>query len=234
MKQRSIILKNSVIIKSFPNGLVLYLDEELPFEELLADIGDKFRDSSSFFKDARMALSIRGRTLSEKEERQIIHAICDNSQLQILCLVGEDDATNRNFVKALQMTASAHEAAADNEGQFYRGTLKNGQVLETESSIVIVGDVYPGSKVISARDIIVLGGLYGKAYAGAGGREGHYIAALEMSPEKLQIGDFKYRAKDKKPKWSIKPRVQPKIAYIKDETVIIDSLTKDLLSEFPG
>ncbi len=226
-------MKNSVIIKSFPNGLVLYLDENLPFEELLLDIGDKFRDSSSFFKDARMALSIRGRDLSEKEERQIIHTISDNSQLQILCLVGEDDTTNRNFVKALQMTASAHEAAAENEGQFYRGTLKNGQVLETESSIVVVGDVYPGSKIISARDIIILGGLYGKAYAGGNGREGHYIAALEMSPEKLQIGDFKYRAKDKKPKWSIKPKVQPKIAYIKDEIVVIDSLTKDLLSELP-
>ena len=87
-------MKNSVIIKSFPNGIVLYLDENLPFEELLSDIGVKFRDSSSFFKDARMALSIRGRDLSEKEERQIIHAISDNSQLQILCLVGEDDTTN--------------------------------------------------------------------------------------------------------------------------------------------
>ncbi len=226
-------LKNSVIIKSFPNGIVLYLDEALPFEELLADIGEKFRDSSGFFKDARMALSIRGRALSEKEERQVIHAISSNSRLQILCLVGEDDATNRNFVKALQLTASANEAAADQEGQFYKGTLKNGQTLETESSIVIIGDVYPGSTIISARDIIILGGLYGKAYAGGNGREGHYIAALEMSPEKLQIGDFKYRAKDKKPKWSIKPRVQPKIAYIKDEIVVIDSLTKDLLSELP-
>lgn len=226
-------MKNSVIIKSFPNGIVLYLDENLPFEELLSDIGVKFRDSSSFFKDARMALSIRGRDLSEKEERQIIHAISANSQLQILCLVGEDDTTNRNFVKALQMTASANKAAAENEGQFYRGTLKNGQILETESSIVIVGDVYPGSKIISARDIIVLGGLYGKAYAGGSGSEGHYIAALEMSPEKLQIGDFKYRAKDKKPKWSIKPKVQPKIAYIKDEMVVVDSLTKDILSELP-
>lgn len=41
-------MKNSVIIKSFPNGIVLYLDENLPFEELLSDIGVKFRDSSSF------------------------------------------------------------------------------------------------------------------------------------------------------------------------------------------
>ncbi|GFI70722.1 septum site-determining protein MinC [Lachnospiraceae bacterium] len=226
-------MKNSVIIKSFPSGIVLYLDAEMPFELLLADIEEKFRESSSFFKDARMALSIKGRDLSPREEQKIIYAIQTNSQLRIICLVGEDDETNQSFVKALQQTDFSGEFSLNNEGHFYRGTLKNGQVLETESSIVILGDVYPGSAIISARDVIVLGGLYGEAYAGGNGSSGHYVAALEMSPERLKIGDFKYKSKDKISKWSIKPKVQPKIAYVKDKKVIIDSLTKDLLSELP-
>lgn len=50
----------------------------------------------------------------------------------------------------------------DNDGHFYRGTLKNGQILETESSIVILGDVYPGSAIVSTKDIVVLGGLFEK------------------------------------------------------------------------
>ncbi len=226
-------MKNSVVIKSFPSGIVLHLDPELPFETLLEDIGDKFRESSSFFKDAKMALSIKGRNIADQQERQILDAISTNSKLQIICLVGEDDATNQNFVKALQQTDLSGESGAGSEGQFYRGTLKNGQVLETESSIVILGDVYPGSAIISARDIIVLGGLFGAAYAGGNGNPGHYVAALEMSPEKLKIGDFKYKPKGKGARWSIKPRIQPKIAYVKDEKVIMDSLTKELLSEFP-
>ena len=180
-----------------------------------------------------MALSIKGRNLNDQEEKQILDAISSSSNLRIICIVGEDAATNQSFVKALQQVDFSSESANGNEGQFYRGTLKNGQILETESSIVILGDVYPGSAIISARDIIVLGGLYGKAYAGGNGNKDHYVAALEMSPEKLKIGDFKYKAKEKTSKWSIRPKVQPKIAYVKDKKVIIDSLTKELLSELP-
>ena len=79
----------------------------------------------------------------------------------------------------------------------------------------------------------MLGGLYGEAYAGGNGSKGHYIAALEMSPERLKVGDFKYKPKDKTPRWSIKPKVQPKIAYVRDEKIVIDPLTKDLLSDLP-
>lgn len=226
-------MKNSVIIKSFPNGIVLHLDPDMNFDTLIMDIADKFRESSSFFKDAKMALSIKGRSLTDEQEQQILEAISTNSKLRIICLVGEDDATNQNFVKALQQTDFSGESGAGSEGQFYRGTLKNGQVLETESSIVILGDVYPGSAIISAKDIIVLGGLFGKAYAGGNGNKNHYIAALEMAPEKLKIGDFKYKSKEKLYKWSIRSKVQPKIAYVKDEKVIMDSLTKELLSELP-
>ncbi len=134
-------MKNSVVLKSFPNGIVLHLDPEMPFETLIIDIADKFHESSSFFKDARMALSIKGRILTDEEEKQILDAISDNSRLQIICLVGEDDATNQNFVKALQQTDFSGSPGAGDEGQFYKGTLKNGQILETESSIVILGDV---------------------------------------------------------------------------------------------
>ena len=226
-------MKNSVIIKSFQNGIVLYLDPELPFESVLADIEDKFRESSSFFKDAKMALSIKGRVLSEAEEQMVLEAISQNSLLRIICLVGEDDDTNQHFVKALQQTDSEQNDSSSSDGQFYRGTLKNGEILETESSIVILGDVYPGCAIISARDIIVLGGLFGEAYAGGNGNPGHYVAALEMSPEKLKIGDFKYHAKEKSSKWSIRAKVQPKIAYVKAEKVVIDPITKELLSELP-
>lgn len=226
-------MKNSVIIKSFPSGIVLHLDPELPFDELLLEIGMKFKESSGFFKDAKMALSLKGRKLTEGEEKQIINTISGNSKIEIICLVGEDDETEKTFVKALVRSGHAREEDENSEGQFYKGTLKNGQVLETESSIVILGDVYPGSAIISSRDIIVLGGLYGEAYAGGNGGEGHYVAALEMSPEKLKIGDFKYNTKEKTSKWSIKPKVQPKIAYVKNDKIVMDSLTKELLSELP-
>ena len=78
-------------------------------------------------------------------------------------------------------------------------------------------------------EAVILGGLFGKAYAGGNGNEKHFIVALEMSPERLQIGDFKYN-NSKTKKWPIKPKVQPKIAYVEDGKVVIASMTKESLS----
>ena len=225
-------MKQSVIIKSFPNGIVLHLSEADTFEEILQETAIRFRESRDFFKDAKMALSIKGRKLTEEEENTLLNIISENSDIHILCLVSDDEDTDRMFIKAISETDFSEDGNGNSAGQFYKGTLKNGEVLETEYSIVILGDVYPGSAIISARDIIVLGGLYGEAYAGGNGSDGHYVAALEMSPEKLKIGDFKYHAKEKT-KWGIKPKVQPKIAYVKNKKIVMDSLTKELLSDMP-
>ena len=225
-------MKNAVIIKSFPNGLSIFLDSELPFSQLLEEIAVKFSESANFFKDASMVLSFEGRVLSDQEERQIVDIISANSRLKIVCIMGKDEETERNFVKALQQL-SFHQEVMENAGQFYKGTLKDGQILETENSIIVLGDVYPGACIISSKDIVVLGGLYVQAYAGGNGEEGHFVVALEMSPEKLKIGDFKYKTSEKQSKWSIKPKIQPKIAFVNDARVKIEPITKELLNDLP-
>ena len=225
-------MKNPIIIKSFPNGLSLYLDENMEFDKLLKEIALKFKESAHFFKDAKMGISFEGRQLTEHEEREIINTISANSSLNIACIIGKDDDTNQNYIKALEQL-SFHQQEMENAGQFYKGTLKDGQILETENSIIVLGDVYPGASIISKKDIIIIGGLYGQAYAGGSGLDGHFIVALEMSPEKLKIGEFKYKSSEKQSKWSIRPKVQPKIAYVNDGRVVMEAITKELLKELP-
>ncbi len=225
-------MKNPVIIKSFPNGLSIYLDGEMPFAQLLEEVAVKFRESANFFKDATMVVSFEGRELTDAEERQIVNTITANSGLNIVCIMGKNEETNKNYVKALQKLSFRQEVM-ENAGQFYKGTLKDGQLLETENSIIVLGDVYPGACIVSSKDVVILGGLYGQAYAGGNGEDGHFVVALEMSPEKLKIGDFKYKTSEKQSKWSIKPKIQPKIAYVKDARVIIEPITKELLSDLP-
>ena len=225
-------MKNAVIIKSFQNGLSIYLDSEIPFSKLVEEIAFKFRESSHFFKDASMVVSFEGRELSDIEERQLVNTISANSDLNIVCIMGKNEETNKNYVKALQKL-SYHQQVLENAGQFYKGTLKDGQTLETENSVIVLGDVYPGASIISNKDIVILGGLYGQAYAGGNGEDGHFVVALEMSPEKLKIGDFKYKTSEKQSKWSIKPKIQPKIAYVKDQRVIMEPITKELLNDLP-
>ena len=108
-------MKNAVIIKSFPNGLSIFLDSELPFSQLLEEIAMKFSESANFFKDASMVLSFEGRVLSDQEERQIVDVISANSRLKIVCIMGKDEETERNFVKALQQL-SFHQEVMENAG----------------------------------------------------------------------------------------------------------------------
>ena len=70
------------------------------------------------------------------------------------------------------------------------GTLRSGQKVETEHSVVVFGDVNSGAEVIAGGDIVILGTLRGIAHAGAydesGG--GRVIFALNLQPTQLRIG----------------------------------------------
>lgn len=222
-------MKDAVVMKSYPNGINLFLNQESSMEEILTELKTKFSESRSFFGNARTALSMEGKNLTDAEQLKIVDTIRQNSDLNIICLVGKDDSTGQSFMKALER-ADRHLPQENNTGRFYKGSLTDKQMIESEESIVILGDVYPGCSVISSGDIIVLGGLYGEAYAGLGEDSRHFVAALEMAPEKLKIGDFKYTVKSAK--WGIKPKIQPQVAYVKKDRIILESLTKELLSTF--
>ena len=159
--------------------------------------------------------------------------IRQSSDLNLVCIVGKDEETDRRYIKAIQKVQK--KLPVGSEGQLHKGSLKNREVLETESSIIILGDVYPGSAVMSRGNIIILGGLYGEAYAGTDvseGMEGTYVAALEMEPERLKIGDFKYKSNNKQTKWGIRSKVQPKIAHVKNDKIVMEPLTKEILDTF--
>ncbi len=224
-------MKNSVILKSFPNGILIILDGTISFQELLADIAAKFREADGFFKDASVAISIEGRELTEEQEREILDAITQNSRLKILCLMGKDEEKNLKFLGVQNKLNFQND---ENSGQFYRGTLKDGASIETEHSIIILGDVCEGSCVYSNKDIVVLGTLTGDVYAGAGGNSNHFVVALNMLPGILQIGDYVYNSQPQKtPRWGFKkPQTVPKIAYTHNGEVQIESITKELLDNF--
>ena len=84
-------MKNAVIVKSFRNGLTLYLDSDLDFGQLLEEVAGKFNESKEFFSDASVAVSFEGRELSFEEEDSLIETIRINSHLNITCIVGKDE-----------------------------------------------------------------------------------------------------------------------------------------------
>jgi septum site-determining protein MinC len=94
--------------------------------------------------------------------------------------------------------------------------------------------VESGCSVYSNKDIIVLGALWGKAYAGAGGNSSHFVAALNMMPESLRIGDYSYHSKLSRRFGIIKTKNTPMIAYVYKSKINLKPITKDLLDDFTG
>ena len=172
-----------VTIKSSHSGIELRLNAKLPFPDLLKAVEEKFRQSADFFKNAKMAVSFSGRTLSISEEEQLIQVITQTTNLEIICIIDYDERKELVYKRAVAQCLSERE-------KFYRGTLKRRQLLESESSIVILGDVEFGAKVVAKGNIIILGTLYGSVHAGAAGDRNAFIIALSMQPQRLVIGDI--------------------------------------------
>ena len=169
-------MQDGIVIKSSKAGMTVILNPDLPFPDLLASIAKKFGDSARFWGNAQMTLTLEGRPLSAEEEFQIVNTITENSQLQILCLLDTDAERIERCEKALNEKLMELSAQT---GQFYRGTLKRGDTLESEASIVIIGDVEHGARVT------------------AKGNDQAVILAFSMSPLQLRIGNHTSRFNEK-------------------------------------
>lgn len=112
----------------------------------------------------------------------------------------------------------------DSNGMFYKGTLRSGQSLEAKDSLVIIGDVNPGAKVIAGGNIIIIGTLKGSVKAGAKGDRQSFVMALAMNPIQIQIADvIAQNFNDKQNKHS---KQESAIARISNGEIIIDTVSK--------
>lgn len=113
----------------------------------------------------------------------------------------------------------------NNNGLFYKGTLRSGQCLETKDSIIIIGDINPGANVIAGGNVVVIGSLKGSVVAGANGNSDAFVMALSMAPIFIQIADTITRNTDYKriPK---SKRDDAMIATIKDNQIHIERVSK--------
>lgn len=223
-------MKNSVILKSFSSGISVIMDDSIEFEELLEIIATKFKEADSFFKNAAVAISLEGRVLSDTEERRILEAITSNSRIRVLCLMGKDENKNIKFTGIHENITFQKD---ENCAQFYRGTLKDGESIETDKSIVILGDVNEGCAVYSEKDIVILGCLLGEAHAGVNGDKHHFVVALSLNPQSLSIGkEYVYAVPQKKSFFKFASKDVSKIAFVKNDELIVEAVTSELLENF--
>lgn len=218
--------KNGVVIKSFQNGIEVVLPDDIEFDELKEQVRDKFVSSARLLGNAVIALSFCNRSLSNEEENELIKIISESCSVDISCVLEKDLERNEIYLKALNQFAKAQSAA---KGEVYKGCVRAGNTIETPYSIIVVGDVNPGATIISEGNIVVLGTLYGSAYAGPE----CFIASLDMKPERLGIGDTVMVLEGRSLKNSILSKNTARIAYISDESIEIEVITKEFLNNLP-
>ena len=236
-------MDNSVIIKGSKNGITVFLDEEMPFEELLENVSDKFKNASKFFNNATMAISFDGRNLSAEEEKRILNVISDVSELNIVCVLDENNDIKSVYEEAVKKAMNSFNISHQPERQkitdpkttcmFYKGTLRSGQVFEADGSVVVLGDVNPGGKVVAKGSVIVLGSLKGNAFAGADGNEDAFVVALDMDPMQVKIGDVIARSSNNAPRKRLKAvkGIQPKIAFVENGNIYIENLDQSVIED---
>ena len=104
------------------------------------------------------------------------------------------------------------------------GTLRSGQKVETEHSVVIFGDVNSGAEVIAGGDIVILGTLRGIAHAGAydesGG--GRVIFSLNLKPTQLRIGLIISRGSGSEEAESTPKGGLPEVARVDGNMIIVE------------
>ena len=187
-------MQNPVVIKGNKAGMTVYLDPALPFTELLEAVKKKFRETARFWGSAQMTLTLEGRDLTAAQEFAIVDTITKNSQIEVLCLLDTDAERIERCEKALNDKLMELNSQT---GQFYRGTLKRGDCLESEASIVVIGDVDCGARVSAKGNIIILGTLKGTAQAGLSGNRNAVVVAMEMAPSQVRISDLAFQKAEK-------------------------------------
>ena len=233
-------MDNTVTIKGGKKGITVVLDKECSFLELKKKLEEKFEASAKFFNDANLALTFEGRNLSSREENELIEVINKVSDLNILCVINNNQTTvmQDKIDEILESQLTQRLNSIDKPCHFYKGTLRSGQIFETEGSAVILGDVNPGGKVVAGDNVVVLGSLKGYISAGCNdsSNSNAFVYALEMKPMQIQIGDIIARSQDSEPspKRRFKkdePVIEPKIAYIYDNNIYIEDFSQDVLAD---
>ena len=90
-----------VTIRSNRYGLDIEFDSETEFDQLLEVLGQKFKQSGRFFKDAQMALSFSGRELTRAEEDRVLAVIRENTQNLKFCVLSNQMIKNEMMYRSV-------------------------------------------------------------------------------------------------------------------------------------
>lgn len=179
---------NYVSIRGTKEGLILYLDDECTFSELLNELEEKLSSKYPQTTEGpavQVKVSVGNRYLSENQTKQLTKVISDKQKLMINQI--ESNVMTRDEADNLREEAKTATIAR---------VIRSGQVLEVKGDLLLLGDVNPGGTIIATGNIYIIGVLRGIAHAGNKGNVKAVITAARMEPSQLRIADIVSRSPD--------------------------------------
>ena len=174
---------NCVSINLKKNEIVIKLSEMSSQEEIVTTLNKKMPELKKLYKEEKTPIRVAGKILKNKEIDEIKDIIISNINVDV----------NFDTPKALGLHSIKKTFAKEtsvSETRFHSGSLRSGQKIEAEGSLVILGDVNSGAEVIASDNIVVLGTLRGLAHAGAKGNKQAIIAAGVFDAVQIRIANI--------------------------------------------
>lgn len=174
---------SSVISVQTKRGkVILKIEEEAMQEEIILELKEKVLELKSLYQEDSTPILVTGRTFKNREMEEIKDIIQNALKVKV-----EFDSPKLGLHG---IKKSFSRDIATSETKFHRGSLRSGQKVEFEGSLVILGDVNAGAEVLAGENIVVLGILRGMAHAGAQGNKEAIIAAASIESPQIRIANI--------------------------------------------
>jgi septum site-determining protein MinC len=204
-----------VAIKGVRQGILLVLPDDQEWEQVCNELDGKLTAAQGLIAGAKAQLDVGDRAVSTEQLGALIKHLQNRFALEPAALIGtHDDLRTAAEACGISLTAAQPAMAPErakvvsgpgaieappvtpNNALYLRQTIRSGQSMRHDGTIVICGDVNPGAEVIATGDIIVFGTLRGMAHAGAAGDEDCQIIAINLRPTQIRIAGYIARSPD--------------------------------------
>ena len=176
-------MKNCINVNQRNNLVQIKISNEASFEDIVGQMKKKVLQLKKIYKEEKTPIMITGKVLKNKEMDEIENIIKEQLEVDV-----DFDMPKELGLHNIKRTFI--QEVSTSETKFHRGSLRSGQKMEEDGSIVILGDVNSGAEVVAADNIVVLGTLRGLAHAGAKGNTKAIIAAGKLDTVQLRIANI--------------------------------------------
>ena len=175
-------MRNCVSINLRKSEILIKISDDAEQKDIIDNLRRKLPELRKMYKNEKTPITVTGKILKNKEIDEIQELIKRNIDVEI-------DFDMPKSLGLSSITRTFNKEIAISETKFHRGSLRSGQKMESEGSLVILGDVNSGAEVMASDNIVVLGALRGLAHAGAKGNKQAMISAGLLDTVQIRIAN---------------------------------------------